>query len=82
MKEIDTLKVKVTYEVDLGFDDIPEDVFKALLKMEGVPLYDSMAVTEDLETDEGKAWEFLSWNVRERDAHSFEYEIEEILDKE
>lgn len=82
MKDIDTLKVKVTYEVDLGFDEIPEVVFKALQKMEGVPLYDSLAETADPETVEGKAWEFLSWNIRERDAHSFEYEIEEILEKE
>lgn len=82
MKEIETLKVRVTYEVDLGFDDIPEDVFKALQNMEGEPLYDSMAITEDPESDEGKAWAFLSDNFRERDAHSFEYEIEEILEKE
>lgn len=81
MRKIETLSVKVTYEVEIGSFEVPEDVFKALQEMEGRSIHDSMAITEDAESDAGKTWAFLTENIGEKDLHSIEYEIEQIIEE-
>ena len=75
MKKIENIQVKVTYWVELGGIQVPDDVYEALLGSESAELNPSDL---SLSLEETRAMDWLASNVREIDACGWEYEIESI----
>jgi hypothetical protein len=80
MKVIKDLNVQVTYRAGLGDVEVSEKVFNGLLKIENEP-FNRMS-DDDMNRSKDKemiaAFEWLSYFIKERDAHSWEYEVEVI----
>ena len=75
MKRINNLTVEVRYTVSLGDVDVPDDVYDALAECESSELNcDDLDMTEE----QNKSIEWLSDNISERDAMTWEYEILDI----
>ena len=72
MKVIKDLTVKVTYTVGLGDVEVSDEVFEQLEQME-----DYGFSVEDCESSKyPEAFDWLSYNIRERDAMDWAYEVE------
>jgi len=72
MKTIKNLYVKVTYTVGLGDVEVSDEVFEQLDKMA-----DYGFTVEDYESSKyPEAFDWLSDNIRERDAMDWAYEVE------
>lgn len=72
MKTIKDLYVKVTYTVGLGDVEVSEEVFEQLEKMA-----DYGFTVEDCESSKyPEALEWLAYNIKERDAMDWAYEVE------
>lgn len=72
MKTIRNLYVKVTYTVGLGDVEVSDEVFEQLDKMA-----DYGFSVEDCESSKyPEAFDWLSDNIRERDALDWAYEVE------
>lgn len=72
MRTIKDLYVKVTYTVGLGDVEVPDEVFEQLDKMA-----DYGFSVEDCESSKyPEAFDWLAYNIRERDAMGWAYEVE------
>ena len=72
MKTIKDLTVKVTYSVGLSDVEVPNEVFEQLYKMANYGYY-----LEDCESSYyPEAFDWLAYNIRERDAMHWAYEVE------
>ena len=72
MKTIKNLYVKVTYTVGLGDVEVSDEVFEQLEQMA-----DYGFSVEDCESSKyPEAFDWLSDNIRERDAMDWAYEVE------
>ena len=72
MRTIKDLTVKVTYSVGLSDVKVPEEVAKQLEQMA-----DYGFSVEDCESSKyPEAFDWLSYNIRERDAMDWAYEVE------
>lgn len=72
MKTIKNLYVKVTYTVGLEDVEVSDEVFEQLDKMADYGFY-----VEDCESSKyPEAFDWLAYNIRERDALDWAYEVE------
>lgn len=72
MRTIKDLTVKVTYTVGLSDVEVPEEVAKQLEQMA-----DYGFAVEDCESGKyPEAFDWLAYNIRERDAMDWAYEVE------
>lgn len=74
MKTIEDITVKVTYTVGLGGLEVSNELYEILSSIEGKELDTNHLLTERKQ----KAMDWLSDNIKERDAMDWSYEIEEI----
>ena len=71
MKRIDSLTVTVTYTVGLGDVEVPDDVYRGLMNNSELDP-DDLRLDDD--ANEALAW--LSDHIQERDAMSWNYEVD------
>ena len=69
MKKIKTLSVQVTYQVQFGGVEMPEEVFEQLNKYSEIN-------SDDIECSEALEW--LSNNIEEKHAYEWSYDISDI----
>lgn len=73
MKNIKDLTIKVTYRVELGNVEVPDEVYNELAKA-----YDEGGDVPEWDDELENAKEWLSDNIREADAMEWEYEIDDF----
>ena len=73
MQKVNTLRVEVKYVVELSGFEIPQELFDEMEDLQGM-----YKTTEDLELKNPKVLDWLSENIKEKDAFEWSYEIEEI----
>lgn len=76
MKNIKDLTIKVTYRVELGNVEVPDEVYNELAKA-----YDEGGDVPGWDDELENAKEWLSDNIREADAMEWEYEIDDFQDE-
>ena len=69
MKKIENLSVKVTYHVEYGDVEVPDDVYEQLMN-------NSEFSSDDMEN--AKALDWLSDNISEDDAMDWSFEVDDI----
>ncbi len=74
MKKIENLEVTVTYHAGYGGIEVPDDIYEALMNLQGPVNCDNTSLSDE----EQKALEWLADNVKESDANNWEYEIDDI----
>lgn len=77
MKKVTELTVEVTYRVEIGSLDMPDNVYEQI--------QESQNEGENINGDRHQyvdAMEWLGDNIRERDCISIEYEVEDIETEE
>lgn len=81
MKAIKDLTVQVTYRVGLGNLEVSDNIYNGLIKIaHRVSISDDEAnMTKD--KDVQAAFEWLTDNIRENDAMSLEYEIDDLTNE-
>ncbi|MDR1716524.1 MAG: hypothetical protein LBS20_11840 [Prevotella sp.] len=81
MKAIKDLTVQVTYRVGLGNLKVSDDIYNGLIKIaDKISISDNEAnMTKD--KDMQAAFEWLTDNIKENDAMSWEYQVEDLTDK-
>ena len=73
MKTIENLTIKATYYVGFGNLEIPDEVYEGLCK-----IYDDNCREISITTENKDIWAALEWltdNIKERDAYDFNYEL-------
>lgn len=78
MKKLKSIDVTVTYSVRFYDIDLPENVYNNM-----IALYDSGVYQFNLDTVDGPAGDVCDWlsdNMRESDAYSVCYEIDDFDD--
>lgn len=73
MQKVNTLRVEVKYVVELSDFEIPQELFEEMEYLQGHTINISRA---QILYPEVLDW--LSENIKERDAYDWEYEIDEI----
>jgi hypothetical protein len=80
MKKVEGLTVEVTYRVSLGRLSVPNGVLQGLKKM-CEPFSSALpCVNQHNDKNVSRAYEWLTDNVRERDAITLEYKVEELFE--
>ena len=74
MKRIENLEVTVTYHAGYCHFEVPDDIYEALMNLQGPVNCDDTRLTDE----ERKALEWLAENVKDSDANNWEVEIDDI----
>lgn len=73
MKKVDNIRVKVEYVVELSDFEIPQELFDQLESLERIDM-----TSDALMLRFPNVLDWLSENIKEKDAFEWSYEIEEI----
>lgn len=79
MKKIESIQVKVTYQVGLGDIEVDDKTYNTLLKIADSGQTLDWSPRTDVEN---AAFEWLNANIRESDCCELEYEIIDLTEKE
>lgn len=73
MKKVDNIRVKVEYVVEISNFEIPEELFDEMEDLERIDM-----TSDALMLGFPNVLDWLSENIKEKDAFEWSYEIEEI----